>query len=364
MHIEKDTLKYWRLVVQKLSTQLLLRPENVVEWFGGVQAQDYRWAKWSIGLRTDGCTDEVVEQSVQDHQIVRTWMFRGTLHFVSADDLAWLTSLLAPGIIKSNARRYRQLELDDAAFVNSQKVIQQAIEAQGPLTRAEIKSYFELAGVPAEGQQVPYLLQRAALDGLICQGPISGSEPTYVLISDWIEAQQSLDKAKALEILAMRYFLSHGPATEQDFAWWAGLSAREVRQGVESASALASIDFEGVRYWINGNPPPIEGSDCAFLLPPFDNYLLGYKERSLVLDPSYKKRVNPGGGMPKPTVMVNGSILGTWKYRTKKGKLDITFQPFRGLNPHERKLIDNAANQFREFISISDDVQTTMDRAG
>ncbi|HEY3288562.1 MAG TPA: crosslink repair DNA glycosylase YcaQ family protein, partial [Anaerolineae bacterium] len=95
------------------------RPEEVVQWLGGVQAQDYQWAKWSIGLRTNECTDDDVEQAIGDVRIVRTWMFRGSLHFVAASDLAWLTLLLAPGIIKGNTRRYTQLELDNAAFARS-----------------------------------------------------------------------------------------------------------------------------------------------------------------------------------------------------------------------------------------------------
>ena len=356
MNTDKDTLKAWRLVSQKMGTRRWQGPGQVVEWLGGVQAQDYRWAKWSIGLRTDGCNDEDVERAIQNRQIVRTWMFRGTLHFVAADDLSWLTSLLAPGIIRRNARRYRELELDDAAFVKSQKVIQHALEANGPLTRSEIKARLEKDGVPAEGQQVPYLLQRAALDGLICHGPQRGNEPTYVLSSDWAGTHQALDQAGALGRLAIRYFSSHGPATKQDFAWWAGLTAREVRLALDSASEAVPIEVDGVQYWVTGDPPPADVTESGYLLPPFDEYLLGYKERFLVLDPTYAKRVNAGGGMLKPTVMVNGYILGTWSYKVREQDTVISIQPFRDLEPHERGLIQRAASRFSSFKSVPIDV--------
>jgi hypothetical protein len=279
-------------------------------------------------------------------------MFRGTLHFIAADDLAWLTSLLAPGIIRRNARRYRELELDDAAFAKSQKVIQHALEMHGPLTRSEIKTYFEEGRVPSEGQQVPYLLQRAALDGLICQGLRCGSEPTYVLISDWIGTQQTLDQADALRLLAIRYFMSHGPATRQDFAWWAGLPTREAQLAIDAAPEVAPVKAGGVQYWVTGDPSPARLTEIGCLLPPFDEYLLGYKDRSLVLDTTHTKRVNAGGGMLKPAVMVNGNILGVWTYKTRKQEMVVSIQLFGDLGSRERYLIDRAASQLGRFKSV------------
>jgi hypothetical protein len=352
MNTDTGTLRTWRLASQKIGARQWQRPERVVEWLGGVQAQDYRWAKWSIGLRTDGRDDEEVERAIQNRQIVRTWMFRGTLHFVAAGDLSWLTSLLAPGIIRRNARRYRELELDDAAFAKSQKVIQHALEMNGSLTRSEIKAHFEREGVPAEGQQVPYLLQRATLDGLICHGPQHGNEPTYVLVSDWVGTQQTLDQAEALSLLAIRYFASHGPATRQDFARWAGLTARQVRLAIDSASEVVPVEADGVQYWVTGDPPPAGVTEIGCLLPPFDEYILGYKNRSLVLDATHTKRVNAGGGMLKPTVVVNGNILGVWSYKMKKQEMLVTIQPFRDLESHERDLIDRATSQLGSFKSV------------
>lgn len=352
MKVDRGTLKAWRLVSQRMGTERWQRPEEVVTWLGGVQAQDHRWAKWSIGLRTHGCYEKKVEGALQDRRIVRTWMFRGTLHFVAAGDLSWLRSLLAPGIIRRNARRYRQLGLDDTAFAGSQRVLVHALEGTRPLARSEIKAHFEREGVPAEGQQVPYLLQRAALDGLICHGPQQDSEPTYVLVADWIGSQRTWDQTEALGVLASRYFSSHGPATQQDFAWWSGLSAREVRAALASAPELAAIDADGVQYWVPGDPPPGEVAESSCLLPPFDEYLLGYRERSLVLDPTQEKWVNAGGGMPKPTVMVNGDILGIWSYKVKGQAMVISIQPFRNLAPHERDLVERAAHQFGRFKAL------------
>jgi hypothetical protein len=322
-----------------------------------VQGQDYRWAKWSIGLRTDGCTDDEVERVIQNGRLVRTWMFRGTLHFVAADDLTWLTSLLAPGMIKRNARRYRQLALDDVTFSRSQQVIRLALAGNGPLTRSEIKAHLEEEGIPAEGQQVPYLLQRAALDGLICHGPQRGSKPTYLLLAEWIGEQRALNRPEALGALASRYLMSHGPATRHDFAWWSGLSTREARLALDLAPEAVSMEVDDVQYWAIGEPPPASETEIACLLPPFDEYLLGFKDRALVLDPAYTKRVNAGGGMLKPTVMVNGEIVGIWSYKAKDREVTVSIQPFRDLASHERDLIDQAAGRFGRFRSGAVDVR-------
>jgi hypothetical protein len=336
-----------------LSAARLDTPAQTAAWLGAVQAQDYQWAQWSIGLRIGGVTGSQVEQAVQERQIVRTWLMRGTLHFVAAGNLGWITALLAPGIIQGNARRYRQLELGEADFAKSQAVLRRVMESSGPLTRPEIQAHFEQQGIPAQGQQLPYLLQRASLDGLICHGPLSGRQPTYVLRSDWIGEQPVIDRAEALARLAARYFTSHGPATLQDFAWWSGLSAREARQALDSAATLVALEVNGARYWTAGEPPTAAPFECAHLLPPFDDYLLGYKDRSMVLDPAYAKQVNAGGGMPRPTVVVNGAILAVWSYQLKKQKMLASIRPFRKLALREVDLIAQAAAELGSFLTVT-----------
>jgi hypothetical protein len=354
---DSDRFRAWRLVSHRMGTQPWQRPEQAVEWMGGIQAQDYRGAKWSIALRTEACSDEDVERAIQDRRIVRTWMYRGTLHFVGVRDLSWLTALLAPRTISKNARRYRQLELDDAAFEKSQQVLRRTLAAKGSLTRSEIKARFERESVPAAGQQVPYLLQRAALDGVICLGPQRGHEPTYVLVSDWVGVQRPTDPDEALQRLAARYFASHGPATWQDLSWWAGLSAGQARTATEAASGLEPIDVDGAQYWATCAPVPTSLPARGHLLPRFDDYLLGYKDRSMVLDPAWTKQVNAGGGMPRPTVVVNGEVLGTWSRKIERQELIISIEPFRDLGSRECELIREAVNQFGRFQSMQADVR-------
>jgi DNA glycosylase AlkZ-like len=342
-------LKDWRLTSQMLGDTRAPSAEQAVSWLLGVQAQEPRWARWSLGLRTHGCTDADVKRAISSRRIVRAWLFRGTLHLVAAEDLSWLMSLLAPRIIGGNTRRYRQLGLDDATFARSQMLIRDAIESSGPLTRAELAAHLARGGVPARGQQVPHLLQRATLDGLICHGPERGSEPTFALVSDWVGTRRSFDREEALRQLAIRYFSSHGPATKQDFAWWAGLTAGDAASAITSAAELVAIDADGVRHWAVGGVPSGALAGSGHLLPRFDGYLLGYKQRSLALDPVNARAVNTGGGMPKPTAIVDGRVIGTWGYTTKKKDVVVTVEPFRRLGRDERDALRRAAQRLDAF---------------
>jgi hypothetical protein len=189
MNGDQDLVIAWRLRSQRLEGPPAGQPEEVVRRLGAVQAQDDHWGRWSIGLRAHGCTAADVEEAVRERRIIRTWLLRGTLHFVATPDVGWLTAMVGRRIISGNARRYRELELDDTAFSRSEEVLRRALEREGSLTRTEIKARFMETGVPAEGQQLAHLLQRAALDGVICFGLPRGSKPAYVLLSEWAGVQ-------------------------------------------------------------------------------------------------------------------------------------------------------------------------------
>ena len=209
-----------RLVRQRLVESPFRTPAAVVAWLGGVQAQDYAGAKWSIGLRLPGSTDADVERAVAEGALVRTWAMRGTLHFLAAEDVRWLVSALAPGIIARNRRRYEQLGLASDVFARSNRAIEGALVGHKRLTRAELAQALEQTGIAAGGQRLPYFLQRASLDGVACHGPAHDGEPTFVLQHEWLPQGRPLNRDDALATLATRYFAGHGPATWRDFAWW------------------------------------------------------------------------------------------------------------------------------------------------
>jgi hypothetical protein len=344
-----STITAWRLSSQGLRQPRWRQPQRVVAWLVGVQAQDYVGAKWSIGLRLREGAEARVQEAIAERQIVRTWAFRGTLHFVAAADFFWLIPLLAPTIIAGNARRYGQLELDEATFASSEQVIRRVLEGGGQRIRSEIASALEGEGISAQGQRLPYLLQRAALDGLICHGPQRGREPTYVLVSDWLGPRRGPDPGDALAALADRYFASHGPATVHDFAWWAGLSMATARKALGAAPSVVGVAAGDRELWIGPGRPPTPAGTTAHLLPPFDDYLLGYRDRSAALAPAYAVRVNPGGGLLKPTIVLNGEVVGIWRSARKGGRTIVSQDLFRDLDRDERAAVGGAVRRYLDF---------------
>jgi hypothetical protein len=341
----------WRLFSQRLYEPRWRQPERIVHWLGGIQAQYPEWAHWSIGLRLRAGGATEVRHALKERLIVRTWAFRGTLHYVAASDLCWLLPLLAPAIVNRNARRYRQLELDEGTFAQSRQAIYKALEPGEPLVRAEMARALESAGISAQGQRIHYLLQRAALDGLICQGAPRGRDPTYVLISQWIGLQTS-QPSEPLAALAERYFSSHGPAAIHDFAWWSGLPVAAARRALSLTQSLVCLQDEGTPFWAGQRPQDLQLPQAAYLLPPFDEYLLGYKDRSSSLDPAYARQVNAGGGMPRPAIVVNGRVAGTWKRTIRSGRIVVTLELFHKLDEDECSAIDAAVHRYGAFHSL------------
>jgi len=226
-----------RLHNQHITRRTLETPQALVEWLGAVQAQDFAAAKWALGLRLQGVTDDDIEQAFTDGAILRTHVMRPTWHFVSPADIRWLLALTAPHVRAASAYYNRKLELDDAVFRRTNAVLANALQGGKQLTRDELASALQQAGIATDGEQrVTYIMMRAELDGVICSGARRGKQFTYALLAERAQQARTLDRDEALAELTMRYFTSHGPATIQDFVWWSGLTVGSRNGDIPSAA--------------------------------------------------------------------------------------------------------------------------------
>lgn len=335
-------IPHQRLHNQHITHHPFRQPAAVVSWMGGLQAQDYPGAKRSIGLRLPGSTDAEIEQAIADQHILRTWVMRGTLHFVAAEDIRWMVEFLAPGLIQSNARRYQQLDLDSKILARSNDIIAAAVQDE-PLTRKQLFEVLEGKGVSTSGQRGVYMLQRASLDGLVSQTVMQGkNNPTFVPLPK----AKSMPNDEALAELAQRYFTSHGPATFKDFTWWSGLTAADARAGFEAVkSKLVELKFDKQSYWHKEVKTASKSS--VYLLPGFDEYLLGYRDRSLVLDAQHARKIFPGGGTFHPAIVADGQVVGRWQSAIKKGTITITPSLFG-----EADGLEAAAQAYGDFMGM------------
>ncbi|MCB0163614.1 MAG: AlkZ family DNA glycosylase [Anaerolineae bacterium] len=347
-------IAHLRLNNQGIAPAVMRSPGDVVRRLGAVQAQDYLGTLWALGLRMQQAVEADIEQAIANREIVRTWPMRGTLHFVAPKDVRWMLALLTPRIIAKTARRHQQLELDEATFDKSETVFAEALQGGNSLTRPEIMAVLEQAGISTKGQRGYHMLWRAAQNGLICFGPRQGKQDTFVWLDDWVPAGPSLSRDESLSELARRYFTGHGPATVQDFIWWSGLLTADARDAVEMiAPELAEEVIDGQTYWLaSTDSVPKAPSPTVFLLPGFDEYLLGYRDRSAVLDPVHANKIAPGGnGMFNPTIVIDGQVIGTWKRTLRKKMVTIELQPFNPLSDAESDAVATAAEGYGMFLN-------------
>lgn len=293
--------------------------------------------------------------------MVRTWGPRGTLHLLAAQDLGWLLPLLGPVFIAVGRRRRAELGLEDETCARGISILKDLLGSHGPLTRAEITEQLAARGLTLEGQARPHLLARAALEGVICMGPDRGAEPTYVLLTDWVRPGPSLPEGESLTELASRYFGAYGPATPDDLAAWSGLPMTMIRpawQGI--ADRLIEVEVAGApawmlksrAQWLDDLRPKASNAPVVRLLPRFDIYLLGYRNRDLAVPRGYAKRINAGGGIIHPALLVDGRVLGTWKSSGRKNHLDVQVEPFGELAPEIYPALEAEAVDLGRFLEM------------
>ncbi len=339
-----------RICNQHIACQVFTKPEEAVKWMGAIQAQDYAGAKWAVGLRLQKSNDAAIDKAMADGSIIRTHVLRPTWHFVCPSDARWMIELTAPRINAFNASQYRQLQLDSAVFKQSNDALAKALEGGKQLNRAEVMTVLKQAGVATDDLRFIHLLMRAELDRVICSGARQGKQFTYALFDDRVPAGNQLTKEEAFAELANCYFMSHGPATLQDFTWWSGLAAADARRGLEMVKpTLASAKIDGREYWMGEEQPEIKGkAPIAHLLPAFDEFAVAYKDRTAAVNPKYLKQARYV--IFDPSIIVNNQVVGTWKRTINKNSVDIVLKPFGKLSKVHEKAIEVAAKRYRKFV--------------
>ncbi|MBU0622280.1 MAG: winged helix DNA-binding domain-containing protein [Gammaproteobacteria bacterium] len=347
-------IAFLRLIHQQILNTRCRQPHEVVSVLGAIQAQDYAASLWAIGARLPTSTRTDVESAVSEHRIVRTWAMRGTIHLIAAEDVRWMLPLLAPRVLSGAAGRDRQLGLDAATFSRSRKLLEKALQGGKQMPRDEVYAVLESSKISTEGQRGYHILWRLGLEGVVCFGQHEGKQPTFALLDDWVPQSRRLERDAALAELALRYFSSRGPATAQDFATWAKLSLAEARAGLESsAPELQRFTQTGETYWMSKMLAESTDSQTAFLLPAFDEYLLGYKDRNAVLAAEHAGKVVPGGnGMFLPMMVLDGRIVGIWKRTLKKTSVHIDYAPFGKLKKSNLASFDVAAQRYGAFLGL------------
>jgi hypothetical protein len=316
---------------------------------GAMQAQDYGMAKLAVALRMTQAHAEAVEKAFASGEILRTHVLRPTWHFVSPQDIRWMLALSGPRIIASMRSQDRLLGLDEKTFDASGRVLEEALKNGESLTKEEIASLLEEAGIKTGAYRIRHFLMRAELEALICSGKPRGKKQTWALLASRAAAAKVYGREEAAGLLARRYFSGRGPATALDFAWWSGLPVGEAKKAAESlpGAGFSVEEAFGMRYFFlsclkDSVPEKKASAKDAFLLPAFDEYLISYRDRRRVIPRGYAEVVS-SNGIFHPVILYGAVVAGTWK---RKGKNEIILSFFE----KPGKNLMRAAHRARETL--------------
>jgi hypothetical protein len=350
-------LAQYRLLNQQLSQPAFKTAGELVQWMGGMQAQDYAGAKWSIGVRVPGTTDAGIEKSIANKEIIRTWTLRGTWHWVAPADVHWLLRLVAPRVHAKQARALRQESLDAATVKKSNKILVKTLQGGLVLTREELADVLQRNGIKTSNYGIGHLLLHASMEQLICMGPRRGKQFTHVLLDDWVPVDKRHTPTEPMAELALRYFTSHGPATVNDFVWWAGITLTEARKSVEMIQdKLEKVVVGEETYFMPPGLPALKKNATAYLLPGFDELLLGYTDRSATVDKEHLHRLAmTANGQFSATMVVGGQVTGFWKRTIGARTVSIEKEYLDKASQATQQAVDAAARRYAKFLGLKED---------
>jgi hypothetical protein len=304
-----DRLRRRRLRAQLLSGPPAGAPEAVVGRLLAVQAQDGRGFRLAVRSRSRGLTAGDVDAALGDGRLLVTWLVRGTLHLVRSEDYWWLHRLTAHRVLPGVRSRLRGLGVSPDDEERGVSVVADALGAEGPLSRQQLRDRLDAAGVPTAGQALVHVLAAASLCGLVVRGPVVDGHHAFVSVSSWLgPAPSGGDRDDDLRRLARRYLAGHGPAAPADLAAWAGVTLGDARRAVDAiADELWDTDGGVV---LAAAPARAITPPRARLLGPFDPLLHGWASRAPFVGPHHS--VVTTNGIFRSSCLVGGRVVGTW----------------------------------------------------
>jgi Winged helix DNA-binding domain len=346
----------YRLYNQHLSQPNLQLPAQVVGYLGAVQSQDYAGAKWAVAQRTPGLTDAALDQALADGSILRLHVLRPTWHFVTPADVRWMLALSGSRVRALMAYGHRQVGLDAATFKKSHAAVVKALQGGKQLTRTELGVAITRAGVDiTDLLRLGHIMGMAELEAIVCNGGRRGKQMTYALMDEWVRPTKPLTRDESLAELALRYFVSRGPATLPDFVWWSGLTTADCKTAIELIKPQLITETLGDQtYWrVESQPSPKEKTPKAYLLPNYDEYVVGYEDRTAIYGDKHNHKLDARGNVLfNNTIVVNGQIRGVWKRTLAKKAVVVEATPFTPFTKAEAQAVTSAAHRYGEFLEL------------
>lgn len=328
-------------------------PQQLVSYMGAVQGQDLEMCKWAVGIRLRQPSLKAVREAIDSGRIIRTHILRPTWHLVSADDIRWILDTCGPRLRNAYMVSWgKHWDVDEEKYSRFRDAAAKLLTGTEGLTIQELTSALNDMGYGWNIDQVKTMLVLGEADGLVCNGRERNRKHTYALLDERVPSAAGISKEEAMSRLAQKYFRSHSPASMEDFIWWSGMSGAEARSAVESVRhELIADRYEGQKLYVHesrvrdGMP-----DEEMHLLPPYDEYLISYRDRTHVLDPKYSSKAHNNYGIFHPVIFYKGGIVGNWKKSAKKGGIGIETVFFCKTGMPGKRKIQAGIDRYVDFL--------------
>ncbi len=339
-----------RLLNQQLICPQLTTPHEVVSWMGAMQAQEYRMMRWAVGMRTKRPSAKAFEKAYNEGQIVRVHLFRTTWQLVAGEDLGWMLELCRDNALRGMAgwMHASGVEIPLAEQESIQLIFNDYLSKNRIALKADFACALKDRGIAMDDHRLSYHIRLAEYSGLLCSGDIFPLKNSYALAADKLPKTPRITKEEALARLARTYFRSHGPAALEDFVWWSGLNIGDCRKGISAIQGeLVEERWKGISF-LRHQDSRIRGlrSGTVTLLPPYDEYLIGYKSRHLAVHPDHMHRAHSGNGIFWPVILQDGEAVGNWSAAVGKVRTEV-FYPDAGLR---QEALEEEIERYRKFL--------------
>ena len=305
-----------RLLNQQLICPQFSTSTEVVRYMGAMQAQEYRMMRWAVAMRTRKPSLKAFKKAFDEGQIIRLHLMRGTWQLVSAEDYWSMIHLFAPkaiavtkGWMSSN-----KITIPDEELMRVRVILVRTAADKRSVTKEDFVQALAKKNLQMDDHRLSYHIRMAEMAGILCSGDLQPMKATYALAADKVKSSVKMERDEALAYFTKKYFQSRQPATLEDFVWWSGLNVSDCRRGIELLGDTIHVEkWRGREFYLTDDCRTRGFRKGKFLLiSPYDEYLISYKSRDIVLPPEYRHRAHNISGIFQPIIAYDGIICGNW----------------------------------------------------
>lgn len=340
-----------RLLSQQLICPQFATPKEVVSWMGAVQAQDHKGMRWAVAMRTKKPSLKAFQKAFNAGEIVRFHLMRGTWQLVAADDYWPFIQLCAPKAIAVTKgwMASNRISIPDEELYRIREILCRIVAEKRSATKEDIVQGLAERDIWMDDHRLSYHIRMAEFAGVLCSGDLLPLKATYALSADKLSAPVPMDRDEALLLFTCKYFRHSQPATLEDFAWWSGLNMSDCRRGIALLGDwLHAEKWRGRGFYLteDARTRGFQKGRCI-LLPPYDEYLISYKSRDVVLPLEHRHHAHDQSGTFWPIVLLDGQAAGNWTSTKDK----ITVHPFHPGCPLCQESLEAEISRYLTYLS-------------